>query len=155
VIANQQGLEADRLRADILWKARRWRDAAEQIEKIYGERWTERAPLADGERADVLRAAVGYALAEDTIGLDRWRNKYAAKMADGPDRRAFDVVTTPFNVNAPEFGEVAKKVATADTLDGFLRDIRAKFPEAGGPAVQPAQPAPTAPRAAVSGGKAS
>ena len=75
--------------------------------------------LADGERADVLRAAVGYALAEDTIGLDRWRNKYAAKMADGPDRRAFDVVTTPFNINAPEFGEVARKVSTADTLDGF------------------------------------
>ena len=129
VTANLQGLEADRLRADVLWKARRWRDAAEQIEKIYADRWNERTALADGERADVLRAAVGYALAEDTIGLDRWRNKYAAKMADGPDRRAFDVVTTPFNMNAPEFGEVARKVSTADTLDGFLRDIRTKFPE--------------------------
>ena len=129
VTANLQGLEADRLRADVLWKARRWRDAAEQIEKIYADRWNERTALADGERADVLRAAVGYALAEDTIGLDRWRNKYAAKMADGPDRRAFDVVTTPFNINAPEFGEVARKVSTADTLDGFLRDIRTKFPE--------------------------
>ena len=117
VIANLQGLEADRLRADVLWKARRWRDAAEQIEKIYADRWSERTALADGERADVLRAAVGYALAEDTIGLDRWRNKYAAKMADGPDRRAFDVVTTPFNMNAPEFGEVARKVSTADTLE--------------------------------------
>ena len=129
VTANLQGLEADRLRADVLWKARRWRDAAEQIEKIYADRWNERTALADGERADVLRAAVGYALAEDTIGLDRWRNKYAAKMADGPDRRAFDVVTTPFNITAPEFGEVARKVSTADTLDGFLRDIRTKFPE--------------------------
>ena len=66
VTANLQGLEADRLRADVLWKARRWRDAAEQIEKIYADRWNERTALADGERADVLRAAVGYALAEDT-----------------------------------------------------------------------------------------
>ena len=129
MIANLQGLEVDRLRADVLWKARRWRDAAEQIEKIYGDRWHERTPLAEAERADVLRAAVGYALAEDTIGLDRFRNKYAAKMAEGPDRRAFDVVTTPFNTNAPEFGEIARVVAAADTLDGFLRDIRAKFPE--------------------------
>src|SRR5262249_39274010 len=95
VIANLQGLEADRLRADVLWKARRWRDAAEQIEKICGERWSTSAPLTDGERADVLRAAVGYALADDTIGLDRWRSKYSAKMAAGPDGRAFDVVTTP------------------------------------------------------------
>src|SRR5205823_13109535 len=92
VTANLQGLEADRLRADVLWKARRWRDAAEQIEKIHGDRWGSSGPLADHERADVLRAAVGYALADDTIGLDRWRSKYAAKMADGPDRRAFDVV---------------------------------------------------------------
>ena len=67
VIANLQGLEVERLRADILWKARRWRDAAEQIEKFYGERWSKFAPLADAERADVLRAAVGYALAEDAI----------------------------------------------------------------------------------------
>jgi hypothetical protein len=152
VIANLQALEADRLRADVLWKARRWRDAAEQIEKIYADRWTDPTALTDGERADVLRAAVGYALAEDTIGLDRWRNKYAAKMAEGPDRRAFDVVTTPSNINAPEFGEVARKVSTADTLDGFLRDIRTKFPDATAPA---AQPTPSAPRAAVSGGRAS
>jgi hypothetical protein len=154
VITNLQGLEADRLRADVLWKARRWRDAAEQIEKICADRWNERTALTDQERADVLRAAVGYALAEDTIGLDRWRNKYAAKMAEGPDRRAFDVVTTPSNISAPEFGEVARKVSTADTLDGFLRDIRAKFPETIGPgAGSPAAPA-NGPRAATATGRA-
>jgi hypothetical protein len=155
VIANLQGLEADRLRTDVFWKARRWRDAAEQIEKIYGDRWSAPGALLDAERADILRAAVGYALADDTIGLDRWRNKYAAKMADSPDKRAFDVVTTPFNANAPEFGEVARKVATADTLDGFLRDIRAKFPETTAPAAQPAQLPPAAPRAAAAGDRAS
>ena len=47
VTANLQGLEADRLRADVLWKARRWRDAAEQIEKIYADRWNERTALAE------------------------------------------------------------------------------------------------------------
>jgi tetratricopeptide (TPR) repeat protein len=149
VIANLQGLEADRLRTDIMWKARRWRDAAEQIEKIYGDRWSAPGPLSDPERADVLRAAVGYALADDTIGLDRWRSKYTAKMAEGPDRRAFEVVTAPFNVNTPEFGEVARKIATADTLDGFLRDIRAKFPETSAPAAGAAQPKVPEPRAAV------
>jgi tetratricopeptide (TPR) repeat protein len=151
VIANLQGIEADRLRTDIFWKARRWRDAAEQIEKIHGERWSAPGSLSDAERADVLRAAVGYALADDTIGLDRWRSKYTAKMADGPDRRAFDVVTTPLNVNTPEFGEVAKKIATADTLEGFLRDIRAKFPETTAPAARPAA-APEAPSTAPARG---
>jgi len=71
-------------------------------------------------------------------------------MADGPDGRAFDVVTTPFNANAPEFGEVARKIATADTLDGFLRDIRAKFSDSP-PAPQAAPSPPPGPRAAVQG----
>jgi tetratricopeptide (TPR) repeat protein len=147
VIANLAGVEVERLRADILWKARRWRDAAEQIEKIYGERWSKFTPLSDPERADILRAAVGYALAEDAIGLDRLRTKYSPKMAEGPDRRAFEVVTAPLNAQAPEFGEVAKVVAAADTLEGFLRDIRAKFPETTGPVPStPAAPAsPPAP----------
>ena len=80
-------------------------------------------------------------------------------MADGPDRRAFDVVTTPFNTSTPEFGIVAKVVAAADTLEAFLRDIRAKFPEmtapaaATMPAAQPAEPATPAPRAAAPAGQ--
>ena len=66
--------------------------------------------------------------------------------------------TTPFNANAPEFGDVARKLATADTLDGFLRDIRAKFPETTAPAAtapQPAAPNASGPRAAVAADKAS
>ena len=141
VIANMQGREVDRLRADVLWKARRWRDAGEQIEKYYGERWRDFAPLTEAERADVMRAAIGYALAEDTIGLDRFRTKYAPKMAEGPDRRAFEVVTAPFNSNASEFADVARMIGAADTLDAFLRDIRAKFPDTTGPAPSPTQPA--------------
>jgi tetratricopeptide (TPR) repeat protein len=161
VIANLQGREAERLRADILWKARRWREAGEQIEKIYGDRWREFGPLAEPERADILRAAVAYALADDTIGLDRFRSKYAPKMAEGPDRRSFAVVTAPSNSGTPEFGEVAKVVAAADTLEAFLRDIRAKFPETSAPSAAPAQPGAPAtpaapgPGAAAPAGKAS
>src|SRR4029434_6192851 len=107
--------------------------AGEQMEKMYGERWREFAPLSEPERADVMRAAIGYALGEDMIGLDRFRTKYAPKMAEGPDRRAFEVVTAPFNTNAPEFSDIARVVAATDTLEAFLRDIRSRFPETTGP----------------------
>ncbi|MEA2877229.1 MAG: hypothetical protein QOF14_2425 [Hyphomicrobiales bacterium] len=156
VIANLAGHEVERLRADILWKARRWHDASEQIERFLGERWSKFTPLSDTERADVLRAAVGYALSEDAIGLDRLRTKYAPKMPEGPDRRAFAVVTAPFSSNAPEFGEVAKMVAGADTLDAFLRDIRARFPDTTGPAATtPAKPVAPGPGAAAETKRAS
>jgi tetratricopeptide (TPR) repeat protein len=129
LIANIDSREAIRLRSDILWAAKRWRDAAEQIELLYGERWREFVPLNDGERVDILRAAIGYQLAEETLSLNRLREKYAAKMADGPDRRAFDVVSTPIGAAAAEFQDVAKRVSNADTLSAFLADMRNRYPE--------------------------
>lgn len=132
VIANVSGREAIRLRSDILWAAQRWADAAEQIELLYGKRWQEWTPLADTERADILRAAIGFALGEDSIGLTRFRERYAAKMADGPDQRAFDVVTAAAGSDSPEFRTVARSVAAVDTLDGFLRALRGRYPEDAG-----------------------
>jgi hypothetical protein len=150
MIANLQGREVERLRADVLWKARRWRDAGEQIEKYYGERWRDFAPLTEPERADVMRAAISYALGEDALGLDRFRTKYAPKMSDGADRGAFAVVTGPFNTTAPEFAEIARVIASTDTLDAFLRDIRAKYPETTGPAPSAPAARPAAPASGTS-----
>src|SRR5581483_8097318 len=106
VIANVAGPEAVRLRSDILWAAHRWGAAAEQIELLYGERWRDWKPLDETERSDMLRAAVGFALGDDQIGLARFREKYAAKMADTPERRAFDVVTAPMPANGAEFRDI-------------------------------------------------
>jgi tetratricopeptide (TPR) repeat protein len=139
VIANITGPEASRLRSDILWAAHRWREAAEQIELIYGDRWAEFAPLDDVERSDISRAAAGYALGEDALGLARFRERYAGKMGDGPDRRTFNVITEPVDASGADFRAVAHSVAAVDTLSGFLRDMRARYPATG------ALPAMTAP----------
>ena len=40
-------------------------------------------PLNDSERADILRAAIGYALGEDRSGSMRFRERYAGKLATG------------------------------------------------------------------------
>jgi tetratricopeptide (TPR) repeat protein len=147
LIANINSREAVRLRSDVLWAARRWREAGEQIELLYGDRWREFPPLSDVERSDILRAAIGYALGEESIGLGRLREKYQAKFADGPDRRAFDIVTAPTGTNGVEFQDIAKKIASVDTLDAFLRDLRARYPDSsvvpsGGAAGEAASSAP-------------
>jgi hypothetical protein len=113
-----------------MWAGKRWREAAEQIELLYGERWREFKPLGDNERRDILRAGVGYVLAEDAIGIGRLREKYVGKMGDGPDKRAFDVVTAPLDSNnGSEFRAVARTLASVDTLVAFLRDLRARYPD--------------------------
>jgi hypothetical protein len=131
-----------------LWAARRWRQAAEQIELFYGERWRQFEPLADTERADILRAAIGYALGEDAIGLARFRERYLDKMNESPDSRSFEVITAPIGASGAEFRDIARTVAAVDTLGGFLRDLRTRYPETGAlPAVQRQSAAPVAPAA--------
>jgi tetratricopeptide (TPR) repeat protein len=127
VVADIKTPEASRLRADVLWSAKRWRQAAEEIERLYGERWRDFNPLSESERADILRAAIGYALGDEAIGLARLREKYSAKMADGPDARAFNVVSSPIGTSGAEFQDVARRVGAADTLTAFLRVIRARY----------------------------
>jgi hypothetical protein len=146
VIANLEGREAIRLRADIHWAAKRWQQAAEQIELLYGERWKSFDPLTGRERADILRAGIGFALADDTIGIGRLREKYAEKMTGGPDQQAFEVVMAGLGTSSAEFRDVARVVATVDTLDGFLRDMQSRYPEMSVlPAGTPGQPVAGAP----------
>jgi tetratricopeptide (TPR) repeat protein len=131
VIGNIDNREAIRLRADILWAGRRFAEAAEQIEVLHGERWKEFAPLSDVERGDILRAAIGYALAGDNIGIGRLREKYESKMSEGPDKRAFEIATAPHQAKGEEFRDLTKAVGAHDTLDSFLRDMRGRYPEIG------------------------
>jgi tetratricopeptide (TPR) repeat protein len=156
VIANVVSREATRLRSDIHWAARRWQQAAEHIELLHVDRAQSFEPLSDLERSDILRAGIGYALAEDKIGLARLREKFSAKMTDGADRRAFEVATGGLGPNSAEFREVARIIASVDTLEGFLRDMRVRYPDmsTASPSV-PQVPDPNttgaaAPRAALS-----
>jgi Arc/MetJ-type ribon-helix-helix transcriptional regulator len=152
VVANIEGREAIRLRSDILWAAKKWAPAAEQLERLHGDRWQEFPPLTDTERSDIMRAAVGYALGEDAMGLARFRERYLSKMGEGPNARAFEVVTAPIEAAGTEFTAVARSIAAVDTLEAFLRDLRARYPETGAaPSAQRATPPPAAPATPTAG----
>lgn len=130
IVSNVAGREAIRLRSDIYWAARRWRESAEQIELLYGNRWRDFQPLTPLEKSDVIRAVIGYALSEDAIGLARFREKYAPKMDSEADRVPFDLASKPASANSADFVRIAKMAATVDTLDGFLREMKTRFPDA-------------------------
>jgi tetratricopeptide (TPR) repeat protein len=130
IVSNIPGREAIRLRSDIYWAQRQWREASEQIELYYGDRWRDFTPLNPAEKGDIIRAVVGYALAEDAIGLSRFREKYAPLMSGDGDRTAFDVASKPAAANSAEFSQIARMAASVDTLDGFIRDMKLRFPDA-------------------------
>lgn len=137
IISNITGREAIRLRSDIYWASRQWREASEQIELYYADRWRDFKPLNAAEKADVIRAVVGYALAEDAIGLARFREKYAPLMSGDADRQAFDMASKPASSSSTEFALIAKMAASVDTLDGFIREMKIRFPDATARAMLP------------------
>ena len=82
---------------------KRYDEAAEQIELMYGDRYKDFTPLDDDERADIMRGGVGYALASDLLGLGRFREKYAAKMAATPDAQNFNIVSALLGAERRQF----------------------------------------------------
>ncbi|MEX0591018.1 MAG: hypothetical protein WD207_08025, partial [Xanthobacteraceae bacterium] len=129
LIANLKGAEADRLRADIAWAAKNWREAGERIEKLLGERWKSDAALVPAERHDVLRASLAYAFGDETIGLSRLKEKYALKMGETPEAKVLGLLVSPEGTSAKTLTEAAKALASFDSLGTFLKVYRERYPE--------------------------
>ncbi len=133
-IDEETGADAVRLRADILWTGRRWREAGEAHEALVGEAWRARAPLDDTARTDVLRSAIAYGLAGETLGLERLRAKFAGPMSESVDARSFTLLTQPNAVRTQGFREIAQKATSAETLQAFLAEYRKRYPDTAVPA---------------------
>jgi hypothetical protein len=151
MLIGEDGPEVKRLRADILWKGRRWREAGEAFETILGSAWQGVAPLTEQARRDVLRAAIAYSLSDEVMALDRLRGKFSPKMADSTDAATFGFLTTPGASQTRQFREAARNVARADTLAEFLAEYRKRYPEASSVPRGPSVPAEAAPGEAAPG----
>jgi tetratricopeptide (TPR) repeat protein len=129
LLSGEDGPEVQRLKADILWSGRRWREAGEVHEAILDMAWRSKTPLADRERADVMRAAVAYVMSDEGIQLDRLRTKYALKMAESPDARTFAFITGLDKSRPSDVRDLARSVAGADTVSQFMDEYRKRYPD--------------------------
>ncbi|MCE3256878.1 MAG: tetratricopeptide 4 protein [Nitrobacter vulgaris] len=50
-------------------------------------------------------------------------------MNDSADKVAFDTASKPAAGNSAEFEQIAKMAAKVDTLSGFLREMKSRFPD--------------------------
>ena len=126
MVAVDQQLDTQRLRAEIYWQAGQWAPAAKTAEDMLGTRYGDTTPLSEADRQAVMRAAVAYSLADDEAGLARLREHFAPKMAATPDANAFAVVSARIDAHGVAFRDAAAQVASIDTLKSFMKDIRAQ-----------------------------
>ncbi|UYW26741.1 hypothetical protein [Methylorubrum extorquens] len=132
-VEGETGADAERLRADILWAARRWREAGEAHEMILGPAWRSGKPLDDTARADVIRAGIAYGLAGESLGLERLKAKFAGPMAESADARTFAMLTRPDAPRSAAFRDAALRATKAETLAAFLSEYRKRYPDSAVP----------------------
>lgn len=133
LIADDDTPDAKRLRADVYWEASNWPVAAAKIEELLGDRWQSDAALTEQERNNVMRAAISYSLAGDDVSLVRFKLHYAPKMNASADASAFAVVTEKIDRQGVAFRDLARKVASVDTLERFMTDFRKHMGETAAP----------------------
>jgi tetratricopeptide (TPR) repeat protein len=123
LIAVDQADDTKRLRADIYWEAGNWAIAGQKIEELLEPRASDPSPLTDAERAQVLRAAVAYSLANDETSLTRLREHFAPRMKTTPDANLFAVLSADIDQHGLAFRDAAAKIASVDTLESFMKDF--------------------------------
>lgn len=123
MLAGMGGRDTELLRVDAYWKARRHREAAETIETLYAAE-VDRGSLSPVARMNVVKAAVGYVMANDQIGLSRLRNRYSDIMSRTPEWPMFAFVTDTLDTSASEFRDLARQIASTDSLNAFLNAYR-------------------------------
>jgi hypothetical protein len=68
-------------------------------------------------------------------------------MSSGADRAAFEIASKPVGSTGADFAQIAKMAASVDTLEGFLHDMRTRYPDASArlnaPGMAKADPNPT------------
>ena len=124
LIADDDAPEAKRLRADISWDSGNWALAGTKMEEVLGDRYDISGPLEPEERALIMRAAVAYSLGGDEPALASLREHYTAKMNASPDASAFAIVTGPIDQRGVAFRDLAKQIASIDTLQAFMADFK-------------------------------
>ena len=127
LVSRLTGRDIDLLRIDGYWKTRNYRMAAELLEMIHTP---DRADvvMTRTDRGGVLKAAVGFVLAGDALGLSRLRSKFSGLMSNSAEWPMFEYVTRDVEAQSNEFKAIAREVAAIDALDAFLRSYRTLYP---------------------------
>jgi hypothetical protein len=123
LIAVDNAPDTRRLRADIYWESGNWELAGQKSEELLDAAWSDPASLTTAQRAEALRCAVAYSLANDEASLDRIREHYGPKMKATTDASLFAVLAADIDAHGLAFRNAAAQIAQVDTLQSFMKDF--------------------------------
>ncbi len=126
MIASDRSEDADRLRAEILWRARDWAGAASVLDRLAGKPPAGDELLSEQRARYVLNGAVALALAGDLDKLARVRRSFGAVMEKTALAADFRIIVAA-DRTARDFDDVLKRIATVDDFDAFMKSYRKRL----------------------------
>jgi hypothetical protein len=130
LLSRVTGRDADLLRVEGFWKSKNYDVAAELLEVMYSPGNTEE-PMTQPVRMSIIKAAVGFVLSNDKLGLSRLRSKFGDAMSRTAEWPMFDFVTGEVSATSIEFRRVAREVSGLDGLNAFLDSYRSLYAASG------------------------
>lgn len=122
-LATSTSVDAQKLKADVLWRARKWKEAAATLEGMLP---AADKGLTEADAQLVINTAVGYKLAGDTANLAQIKSRYLSPMEATSQRDTFRVVTRSGGSSKLSDRDTILKIAgEVDMFKGFLDSYKA------------------------------
>lgn len=127
-LAEDDGREADLLRAEIQWNKQRWADAGRSLARALRARLSDAQTLSDVDQGLVLKWAVALALAGETDALAEVRRRYGTAMEQGSYGKDFDVVSSEHPTGPVPMAAIAGRLAEVGRLESALGALKSHMP---------------------------
>ncbi len=125
LLAEDQSLDALRLKADILWKQRKWDEAGKILGKLIPASPPADRVLSDEESQAVINLAIAQTLSGDNEGLKLLRDSYSSIMSKGTHSDTFTLLTN--SLNSGSVTSIADELKQISQVQAFMDQYRSKL----------------------------
>jgi len=130
LLEDDESLQADRLKVEVYWNAKDWRNASQVFERILATVGANPGEKLDDRQAlYVLNMAVIYALGKNQRGTLKLREGFGPAMNATNYKDAFNLISSPDNIGLTDYRQVAGKVETVSNFASFMAEYKKRMKE--------------------------
>lgn len=128
MLGRQDQEAANRLRAEIHWKDGNWQRAGEAYEALVVSSFDSLdVKLNPQNRADLMRAAIAFALAGDQFGAERLNQNFGDEMKNAENGATFELLTNNGGLNTNDISSIVSEYNDDRLLRDFIKEYRARY----------------------------
>ncbi len=125
LLKDNTSTDAILLRVDMAMRAQKWQDAAATLMTLVGPPPATGVALSPDKAGWLVNAAIGFALAEDQVNLDKLAIDYSKSMETNVQNNTFLMLTRPEKTGQlRDLSTAQAQLSQVDMFQGFLNNYR-------------------------------